>query len=202
MTRYPYGKEKSAIDHAIPMVDLFPMMNQLRSEEESFFELCKPGIELVSDTIDSRLKKECLAVDGFDKVCKALELAEFGLLKEVRYLSLSACNNGCIGGQFLWGNSFNGKINMRELIKTAHQPMYECSFDELYSEETADAIDAMPNIFEQLNRFKNVNEKLEALPGFDCGACGYPSCRTMAEAITDGICTLQQCRVLERQVKK
>jgi Na+-translocating ferredoxin:NAD+ oxidoreductase RNF subunit RnfB len=37
---------------------------------------------------------------------------------------------------------------------------------------------------------------LEKLPGYDCGACGYPSCRVMAEEIVAGNSTLADCRII------
>ncbi|MBV1710321.1 MAG: hypothetical protein KMY54_10760, partial [Erysipelothrix sp.] len=40
------------------------------------------------------------------------------------------------------------------------------------------------------------NYVLEKLAGYDCGACGYPSCRVMAEEIVAGNSTLADCRII------
>lgn len=119
--KYPYGNTKSEIDHCLSIVDVFPQINANRSLDEVPVHLTTSGIKSAATGLGQRFDAQILSVNGIDKVKKALELAEFGLLKEVRYLSLSACFNGCIGGQFLWGNPFNGRINMHELLKVAEK---------------------------------------------------------------------------------
>lgn len=196
--KYPYGNSASEIDHCLSIVDLFPQINALRSEDEAELELCREGIKLVATGLGQRFDAQILSVNGMDKVIKALELCEFGLLKEVRYLSLSACFNGCIGGQFLWGNPFNGRINMHDLLKSADIPAKKYSQEEI-KKQKGEIKDVLPNVMEQLKRFGKVNEVFDHLPGFDCGACGYPSCRSMAEAITDEKQTLNDCRIIRKR---
>ena len=36
----------------------------------------------------------------------------------------------------------------------------------------------------------------QALPGYNCGGCGYPGCRELAEAIVRGEADIEQCKVL------
>ena len=199
LPKYPYGRDRSAIDHALSIVDLFPQINSLRGENTLPVELCADGIKSVVSGSEVSIDDKILFVDGLDKIQKVLELAEFGLLKDIRLLSLSACTNGCIGGQFIWGNSFNGKINMYSLHKSAKLPMTDLSMSQLYGEETAENIEGLPNIFEQLKKFKAVNDQLEVLPGFDCGACGLPTCRSMAEEIVEGKRNLKDCRILGKR---
>ena len=38
-----------------------------------------------------------------------------------------------------------------------------------------------------------MNAILEGLPGYDCGSCGSPTCRTFAEDIVRGYCTEMDC---------
>lgn len=198
LAKYPYGKQ-SAIDHALSIVDLFPQINHVRNDERKPMVLYDEAIKSVVSGLNMQVNNQMLAVDGLDKIKKVLELAEFGLLKEVKYLSLSACSNGCIGGKFIWGNPFNGKVNMTRLLKVAEPMMKKFKIADLYGEETNSNIESMPNIFAQLAKFKSVNEQLEVLPGFDCGACGFPSCRTMAEEIVDGRKTLHDCKILGKR---
>ena len=51
------------------------------------------------------------------------------------------------------------------------------------------------NLKERMKKFNRINAILETLPQFDCGACGYPNCRALAEAIDLGQATHQICRV-------
>ncbi len=201
LARYPYGHE-STIDHALSIVDLFPQINRLRSEERRSEVLYEEAIKSVVSGLNMKINNQMLAVDGLEKIKKVLELAEFGLLKEVKYLSLSACSNGCIGGKFIWGNPFNGKVNMTRLLDDAKPLNKKYKIADLYSEEVNAKIEAMPNIFAQLAKFKAVNEQLDALPGFDCGACGFPSCRIMAEEIVEGKKTVRDCKILGKQEER
>lgn len=199
LAKYPYGGN-SEIDHALSIVDYFPMINSFRNENRSPAALCAEGIKLVATGLGSRFDSQILSVNGLDKVIKALELAEFGLLKEVKYLSLSACYNGCIGGQFLWGNSFNGRINMHELLKEAKPLRHEFALaDMVRTKETYDER-KKSSMSDRMKRFKAINEAFDYLPGYDCGACGFPSCRAMAEAIADGHQKVSDCRILRKEI--
>lgn len=199
LAKYPYGNTQTEIDHALSIVDYFPLINGLRNEDRSLAPLCAEGIKFVACGLGSRFDKQILSVNGLDKVIKALELAEFGLLKEVKYLSLSACYNGCIGGQFLWGNSFNGRINMHELLKEAKPLQNKLALDQM--KRTHEKMDAKKknSMADRIRKFKAINEAFDHLPGYDCGACGFPSCRAMAEAIAEGHQSVHDCKILGRR---
>ena len=199
LAKYPYGNQTTEIDHAISIVDYFPLINGLRCEQRAPAQLCAEGIKLVATGLGSRFDKQILSVNGLDKVIKALELAEFGLLKEVKYLSLSACYNGCIGGQFLWGNSFNGRINMHELLKEAKPLQHEFSLASMARTKENYDEKKKSSMADRMKRFRAINEAFDYLPGYDCGACGFPSCRAMAEAIADGHQSIKDCRILGKR---
>jgi Na+-translocating ferredoxin:NAD+ oxidoreductase RNF subunit RnfB len=40
------------------------------------------------------------------------------------------------------------------------------------------------------------------LPGFDCGACGAPECRYLAEDIVKGKATISHCVFVQRVMEK
>ena len=49
------------------------------------------------------------------------------------------------------------------------------------------------------------NEKLkiqELLPGYNCGACGYPGCSGMADAILNDKMNYQKCKPLKGEKRK
>ncbi len=196
--KYPYGNKESEIDHCLSIVDLFPLINSYRNEDEAELQLCTQGIKSVATGLGQRFDAQILSVNGMKKVRKALELSEFGLSKEVRYLSLSACFNGCIGGQFLWGNPFNGRLNMHDLMKASHVAPKNYSLEDIMKKKDVSA-QKNKNMFEQLKRFNAINDAFDHLPGFDCGACGYPSCRSMAEAIVDQVQSIEDCKIIQRR---
>lgn len=198
MAKYPYGNQHSSIDHALSIVDVFPMINHLRDDTRKVINLCPEGLKstVVHYAQEEQKQKKVLAADGLEKVISVLELAEFGLLKDVDFLSLSACTNGCVGGQNLWGNPFVGQINIDQLLATASAPVCHLRMDQLYGEPTIDQLADMKSMQLKLALFARINEQMDALPGFDCGACGFSSCRTMAEEIAEGRREIKDCRIL------
>ncbi len=44
-----------------------------------------------------------------------------------------------------------------------------------------------------IDRMEHMNAILERLPGYDCGACGSPTCESFAEDIVRGFCTEMDC---------
>ena len=46
---------------------------------------------------------------------------------------------------------------------------------------------------EAMRRMAELNQLLESLPGLDCGTCGTPSCRALAEDIVRGNADINDC---------
>lgn len=40
------------------------------------------------------------------------------------------------------------------------------------------------------------------LPGFDCGACGAPTCKALAEDVAKGNAILSHCVFMQREMEK
>ena len=49
------------------------------------------------------------------------------------------------------------------------------------------------NVSEAMMRMKRMNELLEVFPGLDCGTCGAPTCRALAEDIVRGFAHEDDC---------
>ncbi len=202
LARYPYGNRHSQIDHAVSIGDHFPLIRALKDNEASSIELCRSGLESASLHHDALKGLKVLEADGQDKVQQVLELAEFGQLDQFDYLSLSFCINGCIGGRLLWGNPFEAELHLKKLLETAKKPAVDEDLIPFGSHQEESVSDLL-TIQEKLKLFEKVNEVMEKLPHFDCGACGFASCRNMAENIATGKRKLTDCRVLRNdEVKK
>lgn len=203
LAKHPYGNMESNIDYAVAITDIFPLINRLKDGSREECHFCKEGIHaVVHDFYDLGLeKKDVLAVDGLDKVQQVLELAEFENLKNIRLLSLYACPNGCIGGRFLWGNPYVGRVFIERYFKTADKPIAELEFEDIFKlPETI--YHGEVDMKAQMQQFLKVNQQLDLLPGYDCGACGYPSCRAMAKEIVAGNATIGECKILKSEVKE
>ena len=77
---------------------------------------------------------------------------------------------------------------------------YPLYFDQPIEPNSAMQLD--DNIIVAMQKMERMNEILERLPGYDCGSCGSPTCRTFAEDIVRGHCSEMDCiHILKDQLK-
>lgn len=196
--KYPYGNMHTQIDHCVSLVDLFPRIAKIRDEHELVTEVCKEGLANISSElfVQDQLTSSTIVADSLKKCMLVLDLAEFGQLKGDHLLWLSNCINGCVGGNLLWGNPFEAAIHTRN----HHQNGKKCSLtldrEEIIQQTVLFNRASVKSLKERLAEFSKINTQLEKLPGYDCGACGFPSCRVMAEEIVSNRKSLKDCRIL------
>lgn len=147
-----------------------------------------------------------LAVDGIHNVIGVLEEADGGRLKRVEYIEALACQTGCVGGPAVVENPFVAMARMRETIKpatsSAHVAARAARFLEEYGEELfvmngcirpLTGLELAPCLDSAIARMGEVERMVASLPGLDCGACGSPTCRALAEDIVCGSAKETDC---------
>ena len=152
-----------------------------------------------------------LAVSGIHNVISLLEEVERGELKEVDFIEVQACSAGCVGGPLNIQNNFVGRVRLKDLIvKYGSRP---ACFDEkalsgifeeghyLSTEQLAPrSIMTLDRDVEQaIIKMERLDKLTAELPGLDCGACGSPSCRALAEDIICGIAFETDCVIKLRE---
>ncbi|HHY90371.1 MAG TPA: ferredoxin, partial [Clostridiales bacterium] len=152
--------------------------------------------------------KEYLCVDGIENVIKILDEIENEKLKDIRYVECLACINGCVGGPLTVENSFVARNRIRRLAeqypqkKELHlnQNIEEFLFTQkIRPKDIGKLDDDMVVAIEKMGKIDNIYEQL---PKLDCGACGSPTCRSLAEDIVLGYSNLDDCIVLFRDKVK
>lgn len=139
----------------------------------------------------------CVAVDGIHNVIKLLEDIEDGKLPNTDYVEALACPGGCVGGPLTAENSFVARARIERICK--NMP-YESGSVDNSVERMWDGPPAYSPVM-KLNDDINVamqmairiEEIVDKLPGLDCGSCGSPSCRTLAEDIVRGYASEDDC---------
>jgi ArsR family metal-binding transcriptional regulator len=53
-----------------------------------------------------------------------------------------------------------------------------------------------------LIKLQRIRRLMTYFPGFDCGACGAPSCRSLAEDIVQGKASISHCVFVQRVMEK
>jgi hypothetical protein len=146
-----------------------------------------------------------LAVSEIHNVISLLEEVERGELKDVDFIELQACTAGCVGGPLNVQNLFVGRVRLRDLIKRYDsQPpsLNEKELLTIYKEGHFESTEPIKprsimtldeDVSKALVKMERLDQLTNELPGLDCGACGSPSCRALAEDIIRGIAFETDC---------
>ena len=83
------------------------------------------------------------------------------------------------------------KTQPEQLVRSA-----ELARDSLYFDQEIPPNDSMKlheSIAGAIERMEEMNRIIEELPGYDCGSCGSPTCRSFAEDIVRGNSSEHDC---------
>ena len=138
-----------------------------------------------------------ISVDEIHNVIKVMEDIENNRLNDIEFVEGLACSAGCVGGPLVVENGFVA----RSRIKTMCEEMEEYGIDisdvaEINWDKKPKRSKAMylsEDIFEAMDMAQRMEDIYERLPHLDCGSCGSPSCRDLAEDIVRGIATEADC---------
>ena len=211
--RAPIGNSVSYVDAVVSMADLYPrLLSAIKREKESPAgrELSRAGYLglgwAASGGESCGLGQvEYLAADGIENVIRVLEALEDDKISDVDFIELNACTGGCVGGVLTVENPFIAKARLKRLSEHRGQgegytdPPAKCelSWDEEMTYEPVMRLDE--DITQAMRKLAMIRELEEQFNGMDCGACGAPSCRAMAEDIVQGYRTEDQCIYRMRQ---
>ncbi len=190
--KYPYGNNEYEVDHALSLTDIFPKLNKLIDDELIDIDFNKYGLKSCIKEFDDNI----LNVDGLPKTLEVLEMMEFGLLEDYKGADISFCLNGCAGANFLWSNRYLRERNIHKLLNKGNDKLEDLRAEDMIKITKVDNVSETKSMMDKLIRFNQLNQQLENLPELDCGACGYASCRLMAEAIVDGKKKIDNCKII------
>ena len=146
---------------------------------------------------------QSLVVDEIQSVCEVLEQVALGKLKHVDYIEAQACAGGCVGGPLTVENRFVAQERMQHRSHSSQPAAHNIAMlDGLYQEVSNDErlkIEPIPvmrmddDIALAIYKVEVMVKTLEQLPGLDCGSCGSPSCKALAEDIAQGVASETDC---------
>jgi len=118
---------------------------------------------------------------GMENVIDILEKTEKGLSGDFRILELSCCVYGCHGTPLFRENPFMAKNRWAASRLGRRRQVSAAPIKSPYQARTGMRLDQdMGKAIEKLAR---IDELTAGLPGRDCGACGAPTCSSLAEDI-------------------
>lgn len=143
-----------------------------------------------------------LVVDGVKNVLKVLDDLDLGKLKGINFVEGRMCSGGCVGGPLNVQNPYLSRVKIRMLEETGTGKIDLSTYDFLKSNNYffKDAIKAESSPYKlgddittAIDKMRRLEEILQELPGINCGSCGAPNCRALAEDIVNGGARITDC---------
>lgn len=194
----PVYVKKSACDGAIAFSKIYPELSQAMdhlTEVEPIAQSGLIGIGWATSGGESAgmLGEKYLAADGIENVIHVLEQLEDELIRDVDFVELNACSGGCVGGALTIENPYVAQAriqNLRKYMPVSLNHVQPEKISEMMWENElnfdADIFRLDEDIFKAMSMMERMETIIKDLPGIDCGSCGAPTCRAMAEDIVKG----------------
>lgn len=214
---YPASMEKSYLNGAISIREVYnPMMMKLKKSEtismlQTQSRISGIGIGWAFPGGEFRsVKHHSVSVTGLHDTIKILKDVEAGKLKDIKYMECMICPDGCMGGPLTVENRFVAKSNMSMLIRMYHgkksvnpftvKKMYKAGFFSFKNKVIPKPFPPLdPDRREALRRLQLKEKLIKELPGTDCGICGAPDCKTLADDIVRHQAQLEDCHFLKKE---
>ncbi len=214
--RNPIGHDTSAVDGAISIMEIYGLLSSHTkgSSPKDATTATSFGVNWAASGGEANAvcPENSLAVDGIENVIHVLEEIENNKLNELTFFEGSACTGGCVGGPLTFENNYLAKNAVRKLAETMPAVHPDAKVDvsvlDKYPLHSHKAI--LPNsvmqldddIVEAMRKMERMDQLEKELPGYDCGSCGAPTCRALAEDIVRGVAREMDCvHRLKEQLK-
>jgi iron only hydrogenase large subunit-like protein len=211
----PATLRKSYLDGAMSIRDIYPTLfrSLSRKRRDILMQRLFPDILFSGTGIGWSLSggetrglknRRTVAVSGVRDTMRVLDQVETGLLKGVDLLECMVCPDGCVGGPLAVENRFLAKSRILRYVEAAgdrtvadHTSLGRLynrnmlAFDHAVKPAAVPPLDGDPQ--KAIRKAKRREKLFARLPRKDCGACGAPDCRTLAEDIVRGLARLADC---------
>ena len=131
-----------------------------------------------------------LRIDGIRNVIRFLDRLENGIVEDVDFVDMYACDNGCVGGVFAKEDPHIAEYRIKRIAdnfpEKIEKSMFRCDIDTCDIRMKFEYNPKIPGKEDMKVAIKTMAE-IEAiykkLPKLDCAACGSATCRSFAEDI-------------------
>ncbi len=206
----PIGVEKSMVDGAIAISEIFPVLSSKMDKLEQIEPISESGIIGVSwassgGEAAALLNDKYLAADGIENVIRVLEELEDERIRELDFIELNACSGGCVGGVLCVENAYVAKARLQRLRK--YLPVSKNHLREEIPQgmnwqeslQFSPVLTLSEDLGEAMQMMMDIDDICEKFPSLDCGACGAPSCKALAEDVVKGLAKESDCVFVLRQ---
>ncbi len=194
----PNYTEHSECDGAIAVSKIYPELTQAMdhlTEVEAIGQSGLMGIGWATSGGEAAamLGDKYLAADGIENVTRVLEELEDEHIRGVDFIELNACSGGCVGGVLNVENPYVAQAriqNLRKFLPVSLNHLEDGELDDMLWENElaydADIFRLDKDISKAMEMMSRMEDIYDGLPHLDCGSCGAPTCRALAEDIVRG----------------
>ncbi len=205
--RMPVGVKTSGIDAVLAIDDIYKgLLNEMNKLEEKdlqpLSQATATGTSWCISGGEARALKQdkYLICNGVENVIEALEETEDGKLDDLDFIELKACTEGCVGGVLTAESPFVTQSRVYRLLKNL-PPANDIPEEALPLDilDWTEALEYAPifqldgDLTTAVQKMRRLEEIVKTLPGLDCGSCGAPNCRALAEDIVRGESSEHAC---------
>ena len=199
----PIGVKKTDIDVTLAIKDVYvkllPYMEEAAKNPMDLAVAGRIGVGwgVSGGEAAGLINDNYLAADGIENCIRVLNDMEDQKISQLQFVELDACSGGCVGGVLTVENPYIAKAKLTALRK--YLPVAgshaEIATQAMWTEDvTYEPVLSFGGTFkEKIKKMNRVEELTKSLPGIDCGSCGAPSCRALAEDIVRGEAKESDC---------
>lgn len=212
--KVPVGLDTSYVDGVISMQDVYMKLAPIIGKIDNVEKISTAGMKGIfwanSGGESASLESDnSIGVDGIHNVIKVLEEIEDDKLSDVDFVELLACTGGCVGGPLTVENNFVAKNKVKKIAEKYKDKQISDSYllDYIFNNKFTwtnslvhnPVLKLDNNMAEAIKKMESLEKIYEELPGLDCGSCGAPTCRALAEDIVRGYTTKTDCIFMFRE---
>lgn len=215
MVRDPQGRKSTSLNYSVSIrrvartimaegnIELDPGRKPPKKRNNRWVQWARRAGESKHVQAFTKKKLTILAVSGMRNTLDVLQELELGRLRGVDFVECRVCDTGCVGGianadsRFLASLRVNGintdwDINEKDMERA--EELHAMGLWPMPEElEPRPRMPLSDNVADAMMKLQQMKEIYGGLPHIDCGSCGRPSCRAMAEEIVRGNGSATDC---------
>ena len=205
----PLGSAKSLVDAVVSIAEIYPkLLSEIKKIDtpENLVQSSSVGVgwAVSGGEGEGSMEPNYLAASGVENTINILEALEDDKITNVDLIELNSCGAGCVGGVLTIENPFIARTRLQMLMRRIGPvlPTDGCPVDDMRWEKEIECktiLQLDSNVNLAMVKLERIKDLLERFNGMDCGACGAPSCRALAEDIVQGVSNEDQCIFVVRE---
>ncbi|MBE7048041.1 MAG: 4Fe-4S dicluster domain-containing protein [Ruminococcaceae bacterium] len=204
--RNPLGSSKPLIDGVLSIKEIYlkllPILRKIEHVDE--LSTCAfSGVRWASSGGEASAldTEKYVAVDGINHVVRLLEEIEDDEKLDIDFVEALACAGGCVGGPLNVENTYVAKTKIKKLADSLRKQGQKAGpipvkQDDLQWDSPVsyrNVLNLDDDIAIAMQKMERMESIYNDLPKLDCGSCGAPSCKSLAEDIVRGFATETDC---------